>query len=489
MDEAQVTTPPPISSPTAPAPAALMQGSVEGRDLLEVVKLLNRTKKTGVLTARGTENRAEIFIKQGAVVAAFYNDMSGAAALTRGILIGKAVFAFEAHEGRFPNNVLQDTTFIIDSVEKILAEYGDRLWGSDGQAAALGDDAEDDGLSPSEEQQKAPETLLIAAFSPPETGRVIGKCKLEAEIGRGASSIVYRGHHRSLGIDVAVKVLLQGAEGEQEHRSMTRNEAQLLARLNHPNILRIFDFDDRGQFPYVVMEYVDSLSLGGMIGEHGAIDVDVALPIFCQVAEGLAYAHTTCGLVHCDLKPTNILITKGMQAKVADFGLAKAVRMTQAQRDARARLAGIAGTPAYIAPEQVQDGIDNANHRSDVYSLGATFYHALTGRPPFEDPDPIELMAKRLKIDPIPVHIANPSVDRSLCDLVMSMLVRDPVQRIHTCEDVLNVLTAIMEKRDEDEARRSGNADKIIRRRSSFWNYVPIKLFKRTTEDGRVQVG
>ncbi|MBA2480365.1 MAG: protein kinase [Planctomycetes bacterium] len=484
MDEAQVTTPPTISAAVPAKP--IMQGEVAGRDLLEVVKMLNRLKKTGVLTARGTENRAEIYVKQGNVVAAFYNDLSGAAALTRGLLIGKAEFVLEAHDGRFPNNVLQDTAFILESVDKILAEYGERLWAADGQAAAFGDDAEDDGLAPSD---AAPETLLIAAFNPPEVGRVIGKCKLEEEIGRGASSIVYRAHHRSLEIDVAVKVLLQGAEGEQEHRSMTRNEAQLLARLNHPNILRIFDFDDRGQFPYVVMEYIDSLSLGGMIGERGAIDVDVALPIFCQVAEGLAYAHTTCGLVHCDLKPTNILITKGMQAKVADFGLAKAVRMTQAQREARARLVGIAGTPAYIAPEQVQEGLDNANHRSDVYSLGATFYHALTGRPPFEDPDPIELMAKRLKVDPIPVHIANPSVDRSLCDLVMSMLVRDPVQRIHTCEDVLNVLTAIMEKRDEDEARRSGNADKIIRRRSSFWNYVPIKLFKRTTEDGRVQVG
>jgi hypothetical protein len=168
MDEAQVTTPPSVDPPASPA-ASVMQGPVEGRDLLEIVKMLNRLKKTGVLTAKGPENRAEIYIKQGAVVAAFYNDLSGASALTRGLLIGKAAFEFAPHEGRFPNNVLQDTVFILESVDKILAEYGDRLWAPDGQAAVLGDD-EDDGLSPSDEQD-APETPRPAAPSASASSR------------------------------------------------------------------------------------------------------------------------------------------------------------------------------------------------------------------------------------------------------------------------------------------------------------------------------
>ncbi len=478
------------SEPVAEQP--LMRGSAEGRDLFEVVKLLNRTRKTGILNVQGPENRGEIYVKDGAIVGSFYNDLSGSSALTRAVLMGKATYQLERHAGRFPHNVTQDTAFILESIEKILSEFGDRLWGQDGQATAFGDDESDDSdgddLSPSD-SPRDPETLLIAAFSPPETGRVLGKCRLDQEIGRGASSVVYKAFHRSLNIDVVVKVLMQGSENADQHRGMTRNEAQLLARLNHPNVLRIFDFDDRGHFPHLIMEFVDGPSLGGLIGEYGALDVDVALPLFCQVAEGLAYAYSAIGMVHCDLKPTNILITKGMQAKVADMGLARATRMTQTQRLTKAGLdKGVAGTPTYIAPEQVMDGLDSVNHRSDVYSLGATFYHAFTGRPPFEDPDPIELMAMRLKVDPIPPHVANSALDRSLSDLIMSMMVRDPVHRLHTCEDALNVLTAIMEKRDEDEQRRTGDG-KIIRRRTSFWNQVPAQLFRKATASDRGQVG
>jgi serine/threonine protein kinase len=172
-----------------------------------------------------------------------------------------------------------------------------------------------------------------------------------------------------------------------------------------------------------------------------------------------------------------------MLAKVADFGLAKITRMTDAQEAARAAIKdGVAGTPAYIAPEQVQGGWDCATHRSDIYSLGATFYHALTGRPPFEDPDPIELMAMRLHHDPIPPHVANPALDRELSDLVLGMLHRDPVHRLHTWDDVLNALYRLIEKREQAEAGEG----KIIRRRTSFWSNAPAQLVRKGSEGVRV---
>lgn len=464
---------PDAAAPMMDQQPPLMQGSVEGRDLFEVVKLLVKTGKSGLLSIHVPDGaRAEIWLERGAIVAAFFNGLNGSQALTRTILIGTATWTFERHVGKYPRNVTHETARILESIERILVECGDRLWGPAAPAAAT--DADDDGLSPSDAPGD-PATLLIAAFSPPEVGKSIGKCLLEAEIGRGASAIVYKATHSSLGLPVVVKVLMQGSEDQEQHRTLTRLEAQLLSRLNHPNVLRVFDFDDRGHFPHVVMEFIDGASLAELIAASGHLEADLVLPLFCQVTEGMAHAHAAAGVVHCDLKPSNILVSAAMQAKVIDFGLAKTTRMSDTQRAARAAITGIAGTPHYIAPEQVEGGWDSATHRSDLYSLGATFYHALVGRPPFEDPDPIELMAKRLRIDPVPPHLVRQGVDRGLSDLVMALLERDPARRVHTWDDCLTMLYALAEKRDEEEQRQAGN-DKIIRRRTSFWTQVPARL-------------
>jgi tRNA A-37 threonylcarbamoyl transferase component Bud32 len=462
-----------------------MQGAGEGPDLFELVKMLVRRGKTGLLSVSSPEHRAEVWLDQGALVGAFYDDLSGPQALTRAILIGSVSWLFERHAGKFPRNITQATPFIIESIERILAECGDSLWG-DQPSEALKRADDDDGLAPSEAGD-APETLRITAFAPPETGRQIGKCLLEEEIGRGASSVVYRARHRGLDSVVVVKVLMQGSDDQEEHRNLTRNEAQLLARLNHPHILRVFDFEDRGHYPHVVMEFVDGGCLGTLIKESGRVPVEAALPLLCQVTEALAHAHGQLGLVHCDIKPGNILLTGAMQAKVADFGLAKTTRMTDAQHAARAAVkGGVAGTPAYIAPEQVEGGWDLASHRSDIYSLGATFYHAVVGRPPFVDSDPLAQMAKRLREDPIPPHVVEPSIDRDFSDLIMSMLEREPNKRLHTWDDVLTRVFALAEARDEAEQRALG--EKVIRRRTSFWTQVPARLFRRPSENG-IQVG
>ncbi len=485
-------------------PAGTFQGTVAGRDLFELVKTFSRLKKSGVVTVVGDRHVAEIHLDGGNLVAGFYDDGNGHQALIRALLMSGASFTFDAGAKPAPANVSQDTAVLCEAIERIMAEHGEKVWGpnwagpTEGApatppapaappAAAAGESADDpfaaaDRAAPKEEVGQG--TLAISAFQPPQVGDVLGHCRLDAQIGQGASSLVFRARHMAFDLDVVVKVLIEGADASQAHRFLTVNEAQLLARLNHPNVVRVFDFDDRGRYPYVVMEYVDGGSLNSLM-TTGPVPAETVLPIFLQVAEALAYAYRSAGLVHCDLKPDNILLTATQQAKLADFGLAHAVRLTVAQKAARAHMPqGVSGTPAYIAPEQVVDGLDGTNHRSDIYSLGATFYHALTGRPPFEDPDPLVQMTRRLSVDAVPPHLVHGAVDRRVSDLVMQMLIRDPVHRIHTCEDLCTALNKIIKPEAAPAAEVPPPDDGRAKRGSTggLWG-VPAMLFRKTSND------
>lgn len=454
-----------------------MQGTVGGRDLFELVKTFVKLKKSGVVTVVSDRHAAEIHLDGGKLIAGSYDDLIGQQALTRALLMGDASFTLDVNAKPGPANVNQDTQLLFDTIEKAVGEKEAEDPFAAADDAAKGTPAD----KPGETGQG---TLAISAFQPPVVGDVLGHCKLEAQIGQGASSLVFRARHRAFDLDVVVKVLIEGADASQAHRFLTVNEAQLLARLNHPNVVRVFDFDDRGRFPYVVMEFVDGGSLNSIMAD-GPVAAETALPIFLQVAEALSYAYQSAGLVHCDLKPDNILLTAQGQAKLADFGLAHAVRLTVAQKAARAHMPqGVSGTPAYIAPEQVTDGLDGTNHRSDIYSLGATFYHALTGRPPFEDPDPLVQMTRRLTSDPLPPHMIHQAVDRRISDLVMQMLIRDPVHRIHTCQDLCTALNAIMNPAAAKPTDAPPPDDGRARRNStgSLWG-VPAMLFRKTSND------
>jgi tRNA A-37 threonylcarbamoyl transferase component Bud32 len=478
-----------------------MQGTVAGRDLFELVKLFIRLKKTGVVTVVGDRHAAEIHLDGGRLVAGFHDDDTGHQALIRALLMSGASFTFDASAKPAPANVTQDSALLCEAIEHTMAEHGERVWGEGSGAAATtsaavaaasddpfdaADRAAAAGQAPASAAEAGQGTIAISAFQPPQVGDVLGHCRLDAQIGQGASSLVFRARHRAFDLDVVVKVLIEGADASQGHRFLTVNEAQLLARLNHPNVVRVFDFDDRGRYPYVVMEYVDGGSLSSLM-TNGPVPAETVLPIFLQVSEALAYAYRSAGLVHCDLKPDNILLTSQQEAKLADFGLAHAVRLTVAQKAARAHMpSGVSGTPAYIAPEQVTDGLDGTNHRSDIYSLGATFYHALTGRPPFEDPDPLVQMTRRLTVDAVPPHLVNPAIDRRLSDLVMQMLVRDPVHRIHTCDDLTNVLHTIIKPPAKPVPEAAPNDEGRARRGATgtLWG-VPAMLFRKTGDDHR----
>ena len=437
------------------------EGQLGARDLIDLLRQLHRLGANGILHVETATGKGQIHLRQGGLRVAFFADFVGVNALTRLIMGGAGSFRLAAPSVEAaPRNIPHETSFVLDSIGKVLGETDANRAARNALRTPLPDDFSNPAAS-------APQTERIANFHPPQIGDIIGKCRLVEEIGQGASSLVYRAHHQALDIDVVLKVLMQGG-GPSHHRLMTANEARLLARLNHPNIVRIFDFDDVGRHPHLVVELIDGPSLSALIRSRSRLTLSELVPIATQTTEALSYAHDVLGLIHCDIKPDNILLTAQGQAKLADLGLAKS---KQIKSTISSEI--VVGTPSYIAPEQIQGGHQAADHRCDIYSLGATFYHALVGRPPFEHEDPLQLMLMRLHADPLAPNLVDPGIDRRMSDLIMAMLVRDPARRIQSYDEVLTGLTETGEHR-----RLSESESNIIRRRSSFWRAVP-DFFRR----------
>jgi hypothetical protein len=419
--------------------AQSFQGTVARPGLLEVFESCRDLGLSGLLRITSGQALAEVHVDGGRLRFAQFGEHTGTAALTRSIMLENAEFTLLQGAPRPARNIHQDTAFVLQSIARVLTDAGIKL------PARFVRGAEGSGSRP----------------VPPTVGATLGRCRLVTEFARGANSLIFLAWHTTLKIDVVVKVLLPGAEGAPHALMLTANEAHTLARLGHPAIMRIFDFDDQGAFPYLVMEYIDGQSLTRLIKTRTRLDVATCLPLFAQCAEGLAYAFETSSIIHCDIKPDNLLLDKGGRVRVADFGLAGVPGTGQSGLHSQLVSKGtVIGTPTYIAPELVEGGVARADQRSDIYSLGATLYHALTGQPPFSDPDPIQLMVKRLReLPPHPQQVV-PEADKALSDLAMRMLATDPSARPQTHREVLEQLA------DIEDAR-----GKVIRRRTSFWQY------------------
>ncbi len=209
-------------------------------------------------------------------------------------------------------------------------------------------------------------------------GAIVGRCRIQGRIGTGSMGTVYLAHHNTLDLPVAVKILNQMPPGFEhgDWRERLRREARIAARLNHPGLVRVLDYGEEDDVPYLVMEYVHGDTLEGFLAQRGLVDEHVALRILGQVATALHAAHQE-GVVHRDLKPANILVGPGGILKIADLGLARdphAAPITHAS--------GIMGTPHYMAPEAL-DQSAATDHRVDLYALGVMFYRMVFGRLPF----------------------------------------------------------------------------------------------------------
>ncbi len=253
------------------------------------------------------------------------------------------------------------------------------------------------------------------------------------KLGSGGMASVYRARDTMLERDVALKILHEVFSEEEDFRERFRQEARAAANLSHPNIVTVHDFGfDKGKL-FIVMEYVPGADLKTIIRRRGRFDVKSAIPIMVQACAGIGYAHRA-GLVHCDVKPHNFLVTPDERLKVTDFGIARALSSIRTSE----RSDVVWGSPQYIAPEQAAGYPPSP--ASDVYSLGVILYELLSGALPFMGATPEELAHLHLKARPIPLSEYVPDIPPALEQIVEKVLSKEPSARYRTADQLGRVL-------------------------------------------------
>jgi len=257
----------------------------------------------------------------------------------------------------------------------------------------------------------------------------IGKYRIINEVGHGSTGTVYLSHDPYYGRDVAIKLYNAEIAGEDEDRARTTKkmfftEAQMVGRLQHPNILPIYDAGVENDHYYVVMEHVHGArTLSAYCRAGNLLPLDDALRTIFTCARALHYAHSR-GVIHRDIKPSNIILTLDNQVRIIDFGIALC---TDSEIS---RIEGIAGSPSYMSPEQVKS--EDITSRSDIYSLGVVMYELLTGQRPFRAASLAKLLQKIVFSTPAPIHQLRQEVSEDLEEVVMRALVKRPEERYAT---------------------------------------------------------
>ncbi len=270
-------------------------------------------------------------------------------------------------------------------------------------------------------------------------------------VGGGGMADVYRAHDKLLDRSVAVKVLRAQFTDDDEFVTRFRREAQAAARLSHPNIVNIYDVGRDGDSYYIVMEYISGETLKDRIVQEGPLPVETAVRVALEIAEALEHAHQN-NIVHCDIKPHNILMTRSGRVKVTDFGIARAVTsatMTQTGT--------IIGSVHYFSPEQAKGAPVSA--KSDIYSLGAVMYEMLTGVVPFTGETPISIAIKHIQDDPQPLREFNPAVPPILEALVLKAMAKNPEQRFADIGAMIADLRSAQHFLRDDHTRRLAKED------------------------------
>jgi serine/threonine-protein kinase len=273
--------------------------------------------------------------------------------------------------------------------------------------------------------------------------------KILGRLGAGAMAVVYKGTQLSLNRPVAIKVLPKRFTENPEYVERFYKEGRAAGKLNHNNIVQAYDVGEAGGYHYFVMEYVegktlyDDLTAGRIFSEEEALDIVI------QVAHALVHAHSH-GLIHRDVKPKNIMINKEGVVKLADMGLARETTDIEA---AQTEAGKAYGTPYYIAPEQIRGEVD-IDGRADIYGLGATFYHIVTGRVPFMAEDPADVMRKHLRDPLIPPDHINTSLSAGASEIIEVMMAKKKEDRYANVEELLEDLEAVRAGRSPIRAHK-----------------------------------
>jgi len=281
------------------------------------------------------------------------------------------------------------------------------------------------------------------------SGQKIPGYRLLGKLGAGAMATVYKARQLNLDRLVAIKVLPRKFSQNPQFIERFYAEGRAAAQLNHPHIVQAYDVGKAGEYHYFVMEFVDGRTVYDDIVKHKRFGEPEAIEIIRQVSMALGHAHER-GIIHRDVKPKNIMITKDGVVKLADMGLARAMSDKEA---AEAEAGKAFGTPFYISPEQIR-GETNVGAEADIYSLGATLYHMVTGNVPFDGKNPTSVMHKHLKADAVPPDQVNPRLSGGISEVIEMMLAKKREQRYRTVEDLLSDLDAVKDGKAPPLAHR-----------------------------------
>jgi serine/threonine-protein kinase len=337
-------------------------------------------------------------------------------------------------------------------LEAICGQHADlahelrQLWGAVMVADAVGSHSRSEASEPI---QETPSGSL-------ELPTRLGGYELLAELGRGGMGVVYRARQLGLDREVAVKMMLRGRLASAADRERFRAEAEAAARLDHPNIVPVYEVGEAEGRPFFSMKYIGGRTLSQLLAEH-PLPAHEAASILATISRAIHFAHQK-GVLHRDLKPSNILIDADGEPHVTDFGLAK--RITDPV--SLTKSGAILGTPSYMAPEQAAGARGEVSPASDVYSLGAVLYHTLTGRPPFQAASPVDTVLLVLEQDPVPPRVINPKADRDLEMIALRCLQKPADLRYAGADALADDLEAYLH--DEPIAARSGRFAQVLSR-------------------------
>lgn len=266
-----------------------------------------------------------------------------------------------------------------------------------------------------------------------ETVLLNNRYQLLQPIGSGGMSVVYKAIDEMLERVVTVKILRENYASDSKFRERFKQEAKAAANLSHPNIVTVYDFGFDDDKVFIVFEYIDGTDLKTLIRKKAPFDTKEALNLMAQACAGVGYAHRA-GLVHCDIKPHNMLVSHDSRLKVTDFGIARALATIHPDEKSDV----IWGSPHYFSPEQATGNAPSP--ASDVYSLGVILYEVLTGKLPFEASEASELARMHRQDQPVPLRQINPTIPEPLEQITLKVLSKEPSARYRTADQLGRVL-------------------------------------------------
>lgn len=263
--------------------------------------------------------------------------------------------------------------------------------------------------------------------------------RLQQQLGEGGAGIIFKAEDEQLNRTVAIKLLLNEGDITGDKLARFRGEARSVARLNHPNIITLYDYAEENGRPYLVIEYIPGMDLWELDNQQAPklLPFEQALPIFDGILAALQYSHAH-KVIHRDLKPENVMITPDEQVKVMDFGLARIEGQSRLTQDGL-----VAGTAAYLAPELAQGEL--GDHRVDLYAMGVIMYEIVTGRRPFSGDDPLTIVSQHIHAPVVPPQHYNAAIPNDLQEIILKLLAKKPDDRYTVADEVRRDIAPILE--------------------------------------------